>query len=94
MINVWINDCEPSLYGSGESDLIMKTWCKCNKVNRPWKWGQGQVTHAWLTCTHYDVWTKHGECRLYGNGETDLITKTWHEFNKVSRPWKWVQGLD
>ena len=34
------------------------------------------------------------KCRLYGNGETDLITKTWHEFNKVSRPWKWVQGLD
>jgi len=27
-----------------------------------------------------------GEPRLYGNGETDLITKTWHKFNKVSRP--------
>jgi hypothetical protein len=25
MINVWINDCEPSLYGSGENGLIMKT---------------------------------------------------------------------
>jgi hypothetical protein len=61
MINVWINDCEPSLYGSGESGLIMKTWCKFNKVNRPWKWGQGQVTNAWLTCTHHDVWTKHGD---------------------------------
>jgi len=23
-----------------------------------------------------NVWTKYGEPRLYGNGETDLITKT------------------
>jgi hypothetical protein len=31
---------------------------------------------------------------LHGNGKNDLITKTWHKFNKVSRPWKWNQGLD
>jgi hypothetical protein len=23
------------------------------------------------------VWIKNGEPRLYGNGDTDLITKTW-----------------
>ena len=32
---------------------------KCRKntkpdVNRPWKWGQGKVTCAWLTCTHHE----------------------------------------
>jgi len=42
------------------------------------------VTHAWLTCTHSDVWTKHGEPRLYGSGGSDPIMKTWHKFNKVS----------
>jgi hypothetical protein len=31
---------------------------------------------------------------LYGNGKNDLITKIWHKFNKVSRPWKCGQGLD
>jgi hypothetical protein len=35
-----------------------------------------------------------GESRLYGSGETDLITKTWLRFNKVSIPWKWGQDLD
>jgi len=25
-----------------------------------------------------NVWTKHSEPMLYGNGETDLITKTGH----------------
>ena len=25
-----------------------------------------------------NVWTKYGEPRLYGNGETEIITKTWH----------------
>ena len=86
MINVWINDCEPSLYCSGESGLIMKTWCKCNKVNRPWKWDQGKVIHAWLTCTHHDVWTKHGEPRLYGSGEIlgFWVTVVNGTFNKIS----------
>ena len=27
---------------------------KLNKVSRPWICDQGQVTHAWLTSTHYD----------------------------------------
>ena len=47
---------EPRLYGSGETDLITKTWLRFNKVSRPSIWDQSQVTHAWLTCTHHDVW--------------------------------------
>jgi hypothetical protein len=35
-----------------------------------------------------NVWTKYGQARLYGNEETDLIMKTWHNFNKVSTPYK------
>jgi hypothetical protein len=35
------------------------------------------------------VWTKYGEPIMYGNRETDLITRIWHKFNEVSRPWKW-----
>jgi hypothetical protein len=35
-----------------------------------------------------NVWTKYGEARLYGNEETDLIMKTWHNLNKVSTPYK------
>ena len=35
------------------------------------------MTLAWLMCTHHDidVRTKYGEPWLYGNGDTDLITK-------------------
>ena len=38
---------------------------------------------AWAGLT---VQTIYGEPRLYGNGETDLIIKTWLRFNKVNRP--------
>ena len=47
MINMWIKYKmydEPTLYGSRESDLSMKNWCKYNRL---WKWGQGQVAHEW-----------------------------------------------
>ena len=43
---------------------------------------------------HSDVWTKHGEPRLYGSGGSDPIMKTWCKFNKVSGQWKWGQGLN
>jgi hypothetical protein len=36
---------------------------------------------------------KYGYLRLYGNGETDLITKSWCTFN-ISVPWKWGKGSD
>jgi hypothetical protein len=68
MINVWTKYGEARLYGNEETDLIMKTWHKFNKVSTPWKWGQGQVTHDWLT--------KHGEPRLYTSRESDLIMET------------------
>jgi hypothetical protein len=45
-----------STYFVGETDLITKTWLRFNKVNRPSIWDQSQVAHAWLTCTHHDVW--------------------------------------
>ena len=79
-----------SMYGPNILSLggIVIEKPKFNDVSKPWKWGQGQVTHAWLTCTLHDQWTKWGEPRLYGKGETDLIMKTWHKFNEVSRPWK------
>jgi hypothetical protein len=38
------------------------------------------------------VRTTYGESTLYGDRETDVITKTWRKLNKVSRPWKWGQG--
>jgi hypothetical protein len=54
MTSVSTMESVPSLYGDGETDLIMKTWCKFNKVSRKRKWSQGQLTHAWLTCIHQD----------------------------------------
>ena len=54
MINMWTKYSEPRLYGNSETGLITQIWHKFNKVGRPWKWGQGQVTHAWLICTHHD----------------------------------------
>ena len=33
-----------------------------------------------------NVCTKYNEPMLYGNGETDLITKKLRKYNKVSRP--------
>ena len=58
IIIVLIKHCELWLYGYIESDLIAKTWHKFNIVSRPWKWGQGQVTHAKI-----NVWTKYDEPR-------------------------------
>ena len=58
--------------------LIMKTrnFDQDIKVNRPWKWDQGPMTCAILTCT------QHGECldQLCFFSEVDVlvITKTWH----------------
>ena len=34
------------------------------------------------------LWTNYGESMLYANGETDIITKSYQKFNKVSRPGK------
>jgi hypothetical protein len=33
---------------------------------------------GWHVHTMISVWTKSGESRLYGNGGTDLIIKSWH----------------
>jgi len=48
------------------------------------------MTRAWMTCTFFDqcfyqLWWAW----LYGKRETDIITKTWRTFNKMSvrRPW-------
>jgi len=41
------------------------------------------IAHAPSTI---NVWTKYGEPSMYGNRETDLITRTLHKFNEVSRP--------
>jgi hypothetical protein len=35
---------EPRLKENGKTDLITKTLHKFNNFNRPWKWGQVQVT--------------------------------------------------
>lgn len=35
---------EPTLCGYGETDLIMKTWCKFNTIRC-----ECQLTYAWLT---------------------------------------------
>ena len=35
---------EPTLYGYGETDLIMKAWCKFNTIRC-----ECQLTYAWLT---------------------------------------------
>ena len=76
IINVRTKYGEPRLYGNGETDPITKTW---SKVSRPWKWGQAQVTHFWMSYlpSMINVWTKYSEPRLYGNLKIDLIAKTW-----------------
>jgi hypothetical protein len=35
----------------------------------------------WHVPSIFNAWTKDGEHRLYGNGETVLNMKTWHKFN-------------
>ena len=58
---------EPTLYGSGESDLSMK---------------EANLTKPVDCESEVKVrWHMPGEPRLYGNGKNDLITKTWHKFN-------------
>ena len=60
--------CRPNIV-----NLITKTWHEFNNVSKLWKWGQGQMSHAWLTIIN--MWTKYGKPRWYGNGETGPITK-------------------
>jgi hypothetical protein len=38
-------------YGNGDTDLhvIIKTWGKCNNVNRSLKWSLGHVTYEWVS---------------------------------------------
>jgi hypothetical protein len=54
--------------------LYTKTWSKLKKVIKPRNWGQCQVIHP--VPSIINVLTKYGENRLFGYGETDLITKT------------------
>ena len=61
---------EPCLYGNRERDIIMKTWHEVNKISRPWKWDQGQVTHV---PSKIDMLTKYGEPMLHGNEESELM---------------------
>jgi hypothetical protein len=77
----------------GETGLITNTWCKYSKLSRPYKGGYGQVyISGWHVPIMIDVWTKYGEPKLYCNGETGLITKTWCKYSKVSRPYKGGHG--
>jgi hypothetical protein len=72
-----------------ETDVIMKTWRKVNKDNRPRKRGQ-RLRHmpSWHLSSMINVWTKYWEPWLFGNRETDLFMKTWHKFSKAGWPWK------
>jgi len=36
------------------------------------------MIHVYAWHIMIDVWTQYGGPRYYVNGETDLITKTWH----------------
>jgi hypothetical protein len=79
MTSVSTMESVPSLYGDGETDLIMKTWCNLtksveneNEVKVNWH------MHGWHVSTKINVWTKHGKPKFFGNEENDLITKTWH----------------
>ena len=51
VIKVWTKYGEPRVYACRENDLIVKTCLKLNKVSRPYKWLQGHVRYARLTCT-------------------------------------------
>ena len=44
---------------------------------------------SWHVSTMINVWTKHGEPRLYGNEETVNNYKNW---TTVIKPWQWGQG--
>ena len=48
--SLWAKYSEPMLYGNIETGKILNTTC-----NRPWKWGQCQVTYTWLTCKAFDL---------------------------------------
>lgn len=78
-----------TLYGNGEIDVIMKTWRKVDKDNRPCKRGQcpGHMS-SWHLSSMINVWTKYWEPWLNGNRETDLFMKTWCKFSKAGWPWK------
>jgi hypothetical protein len=55
-------------YGNGETNIIMKTSHKLNKVSRQWTWGQVQMTHAALSQKH-----DHDE-----DGMVRWHTSDWH----------------
>jgi hypothetical protein len=83
MINVWTKYGEHSLYGNGETDLITKTYFQQSidyENKNEVKVRLCQPMPYWLVPSMINVWTKYGKPSLYGNGETDLITKTWHKF--------------
>ena len=45
------------------------------------------MTIAYISAIN-NVWTKYSALKLHDNGETDLIKKNRHKFNKVYRPSK------
>jgi hypothetical protein len=73
-----------SMYGPNILSLggIVIEKPKFNDVSRPWKWGQGQVTHAWLTCTLHDQWTKWGEPSVYAC-QLSIISVSWVHTNDL-----------
>ena len=58
--------------------LIMKTrnFDQDIKVNRPWKWDQGPMTCAILTCTQQGEFLN--QLCLFSEVDVLIITKTWH----------------
>lgn len=63
-------NCNEEIDPTGKLDINLV-------VSSLWKWGQGQVTHAWLTWILINVWTTYCEPRLSGNGKIYLNTKMW-----------------
>jgi hypothetical protein len=61
----------------------MISLCKFKMLSWQSKIGQDRVTHHGHVSSKVNEWTKYGEPRLYGNGETgNLITY----ISKGSRP--------
>ena len=66
------------MYGNRETDLIIKTWCNFRSVARENEVNVRWHMPNWYVSSMINVWTKYSEPRLYGNGETYLITKCLH----------------
>ena len=91
IIKVWTKNKEPGLYGNKETGLFTIMWHKF--ISQYWKWGQDQVTHAWLTYTHHDqcsclIYSYY--CKKYSYTVKPVLRGHLWDKEKLAIPHSWL----